>query len=265
MELGRALVNFFKKAVGVLLIFLSTLFFGASFIGLSTGEYGPLILGLIISLFLFAGGLMLLTNMERTRERILCIFQAYFPRCPICKTMDGYQVKGLIPTSQYVRCKHCSAEWASPDFVNARNLTELKLWNPPLDTQAYRDFMTSGYKLQLRKAYPTNIWQAYMDGRVEQPETKPSLSTFQMTSISPNKRGLKLAIFSILLMIVYPFLSAANAVIGAFLLSVGASLLLSTIGFYGFTVSKENSYILFCGALITVLFGLLGLPAFLGR
>lgn len=265
MEPRRVIVNLFKKVAGVLLILLSTLFFGASFIGLSTGEYGPLILGLVISFFLFVGGLMLLINVERTRERILSIFQAYFPRCPICKTTDGYQVKGLIPTSQYVRCKHCSAEWTSPDFVNARNLTVLKLWNPPLDTQAYRDFMTSGSKLQIRKAYPTNIWQAYMDGGIEEPETKPSLIAFQMTNISPNKQGLKLAIFSILLMIVYPFLSAANAVIGALLLSVGASLLLSTIGFYGFTVSKENSYILFCGALITVLFGLLGLPAFLGQ
>jgi hypothetical protein len=264
MGIRHMIINIIKKVCGVLLILLSLLFFGASFVGVPTGEYGPMVVGFVLSFFLFVSGLMLLPNVERNRERILSIFQVYFPKCPICKTTVGYRVKGLIPTSQYVKCKHCGAEWASPDFVNALNLTVLKLWNPPVDVAAYRDFNLSGIKLQLRKAYSINFWQAYMNGQPEMPESKPSLIGFQVTDTSTHKLKTRLSGFSILLIVLYPILSLFNAIASALVLSVGASLLLTAIGFYGFSVSKENSYILFWAALFAVLFGLLGLPAFIG-
>jgi hypothetical protein len=257
-------VYFFRKVCGIILILLALLFFAASFIGLPTGQYGPMMVGLIISLFFFASGLILLTNVERTRRRILAIFQVNFPKCPICKTTIGYQVKGLIPTSQYVKCKHCGAEWTSPDFVNALNLTVLKLWNPPLDVTAYRDLKTSGVEIQLRKAYSTKFWQAYMNGQPIMPEPRPSLFGFKINDNSTYKLKTRLPIFSILLIVLYPIILPFHSIISAVVLSVGASLLLTSIGFYGFTVSKENSYMLFWGSLFVVLFGLLGLPAFIG-
>jgi hypothetical protein len=261
MNLRTALIVIARKILGWGLIVLSALSFAATLILLNNGAYGPFLLGLLLSLLAFGLGLSIQANLEKTRKRILAIFERYFPRCPICKSDKGYQVRGFLPSSQYIRCKNCEAEWTSRDFIGIRDLKILKLWNPPEIPQIYFEYVSQS-KLKTRKSYPTNLWVASMNGeKIElPPETKQFYRIQLENVISAHKRGSILCLVSLFLIFSAPILFSFNQDFGYFAISSGASLILAMIGFYGFTVSRENAYILFCTLLIAMFVALIALP-----
>jgi len=262
MNLRTALRNILRKLVGWGLVVLSGLFFAATFILFTRGDYGPFATGLLFSLFILALGWSVQTNLEKQRKRILAVFGRHFPRCPICKSDKGYEIHGFLPSSQYVRCKNCEAEWTSPDFIGFRDLKTLKLWNPPETPQVYAEFISSQSPLKLRKSYPTSIWQAFMKGeKTELPAKIKGLGRIQLEeAISSHKRGFILCLISSVLVVGAPFLFTLNYGSGCFAISSGISLASTIIGFYGFTVSKENAYILFWTVFIPMFIGLITLP-----
>lgn len=259
MNLKINIVNLLRKTIGIILIVFSSLFFGATVMLLAQGDYGPFLVGLFFSILLFGLGLSIQTNIQKLRACILAVFQKYFPRCPICKAAEGYQVRGLFPSSQYVRCKNCKAEWASRDFVDAKDLRTLKLWNHPEEPQIYADFITSINSLKLKKSYPTNLWQASMNGeKIElQPSAKQLGKVEFNDAVSNHKGGFLLCFVALILLLSTPLLLQINNNFWYFTASTGISIILAIAGFYGFNVSKGNSYVLFCTVLITILVGLL--------
>jgi hypothetical protein len=261
MNLRTVLIVVARKILGWGLIVLSALFFATTLILLNKGAYGPFLVGLFFSLLAFGLGLLIQANLEKTRKRTLAIFEKYFPRCPICKSDKGYQVRGFLPSSQYVRCKNCEAEWTSRDFMGIRDLKILKLWNPPEIPRIYSEYVSKS-KLKMRKSYPTTLWVASMNGeKIDLPPEAKQFYRIQLEDmISAHKRGSVLCLVSLLLIFSAPILFSFNQNFGYFTISSGASLVLAIIGFYGFTVSKENSYILFCTLLIAMFVGLIILP-----
>jgi len=264
MNLLARLITITRKILGWGLILLSALFFAATLLLLNHGDYGSFLVGLFFSLLAFGLGLSIQANLEKPRKRILAVFERYFPRCPICKSDKGYQVRGFLLSSQYVKCKNCEAEWTSHDFIGIRDLKTLKLWNPPEIAQIYSDYVTQS-KLKMRKSYSTNLWIASMNGEKIDlpPETKQFFHIQFENAISAHKRGATLCLVSLVLVFSAPILFSFSPNFGYFAISSGVSLILAMVGFYGFTVSKENAYILFCTLLIGIFVGLIALPKIL--
>lgn len=231
MNLRSILKNAFRKIVGWALIILSAFSFIALFIPLARGDFGTFATGLLFSLFVLVLGWSVQTSLEKPRKRIIALFGRYFPRCPICKSDKGYEARGFLPSSQYVRCKSCEAEWTSTDFIGFRDLKSLKLWKPPENPQMYAEFISQS-PLKLKKTYPTKLWQALMN-KEEISLNMEKLPLFtKIKTIRPND-----------------FVSSNKR---CFIISLGASVVLTATGFYWFTVSKENAYILF----LTVFFAI---------
>lgn len=89
MNLQSVFTNILRKLIGWGLIVVSTFFFAATIILLTRGDYGPSLIGLFFSLLTFGLGLSIQENLVKQRERMLAIFEMYFPRCPICKSNKG--------------------------------------------------------------------------------------------------------------------------------------------------------------------------------
>lgn len=78
--------------------------------------------------------------------------------------------------------------------------------------------------------------------------------------ITVHKSGIILCTAAVVLFLSAPSLFFVNHSVGCFAASVGISLSSASIGFYWFTVGKENSYILFWTVLVGMFLGLLALP-----
>lgn len=257
MNLGSALKNAFRKIVGWTLIIFSALFFIASFALLMQGDFASSVTGFMFSLFVLATGWAIQTNVEKLRKRIQALMTRYFPQCPLCKSDKGYKVRGLLPSSQYVRCKTCGAEWTSRDFVGYKNLRALKLWKPPEDPEVYAQFISQS-PLKLRKMYSTKLWKALMNKEEIQLAAKGRRTRLENVFFS-HRKGVVLILVSSILILISPFLLTHNYSIGCFTVSSGASLALTLIGFHSFSLSKEKSYILFWATFIPIFFGLVRL------
>lgn len=213
------------------MIAFSILCFMSLYIPLTRGEFGPFLVGLLFSLFLLVLGWRIKENLEEPRKRIRALFKSYFPRCPICKSGRGYIVRGLLPTSQYVRCKNCGAEWTSNDFFGDRGLKFLKLWKPPQKPRTYAEFISQSV-LKSRRTYPTELWQAMMNNEeVPLREERLSLLTKIKTMRSND-------------------LVSSNK--WCFVMCLGTSAILTTIGFFWFTLTIENGYTLFLTIFFTM-------------
>mgnify|MGYP001104889646 FL=1 len=155
----------------------------------------------------------------------------YFPRCPICKSNVGYEARGLLSTSQYIRCKTCGAQWTSSDFVGYKDLKTLKLWEPPEDANMYAKFMSQS-ALKPRKTYPVKLWQALMKDEEIQIPTKERSAQIKDYILHHGKGA------------------------GCLTISFVVSTLLALIGHFYFLLSIADSYILFVTSLLGVFFGL---------
>jgi hypothetical protein len=166
-----------------------------------------------------------------------------------------------MPSSQYIRCQNCEAEWTSRDFIGIKDLATLKLWNPPEVSEIYAEFVSQS-PLKLRKSYPIGVWLASMKGeKIELPAKASWLDqTLLEDTISAHKKGVMLCLISVILILGSPSLFSFNQNIAYCAISLGASLIFAIMGYYRFTVTKENAYILFCGLFVTMFIGLIALP-----
>ena len=213
------------------MIALSILCFISLYIPLGRGEFGPFVVGLSFSGFLLVLGWRIKENLEEPRKRIRALVKRYFPRCPICKSKRGYIVRGFLPTSQYVRCKNCGAEWTSNDFFGDRDLKSLKLWKLPQKPRIYAEFISQPIA-KSRKRYPTELWQAMMNNEeIPLSEEKLSLLT-RIKAMRSND------------------LISSNKL--CFVMSLGASAILTIIGVFWFTLTIQNAYISFVTIFFTM-------------
>lgn len=83
-----------------------------------------------------------------SEDEVEAFMLKYFPKCPLCGANKGYEVSGW--TKCYVQCRSCGAKWFSADFVECKELKELKLWEPSYDGK--------GAPLK-RKKYSIKFWQ----------------------------------------------------------------------------------------------------------
>jgi len=84
------------------------------------------------------------------KETIELMFKR-FPRCPLCKSDEGYKFSGWI--GDYVQCRHCGAKWLLHDWLSDKPMMEL--------VGASRDperGTVVGHEL-LRMVYPVSFWQ----------------------------------------------------------------------------------------------------------
>lgn len=240
----------FRKIVGWSLIAFSFISFIATFTLLWQRNYGSCITGLMFSLFLLVLGWSIQTNLEKTRNRINALMKRYFPNCPICKSDKGYQVKGFLPSSQYVKCNNCRAEWTSRDFIGYKDLESMKLFKPPEDPEIYAEFISQS-PLKLKKTYPVNLWQAMMNNEeIHFPEKVKGIQLGEL--VASQKNGVTLILSSIILTVIGAFSFTFDYSIGCFLISGGLALAVAVVGFYLFSLSKEKSYILFWGSFIPI-------------
>lgn len=224
-----------RKIVGWLLIAIAVLFFVVSLTLVPSGKIGPLSIGLFLSLLIFIFGWSLQADLENPRKLILAIFKKHFPKCPICKSEKGFQVRGFLPTTQFVRCENCGAEWYSPDFTSNRDLRSLRLSRLPNNAEAYAEFITH-IKLRLRKFYPTKLWLDLMNGKELSPQMNNLPWTVRIRKLKPTD-----------------LISTNIRIIG---ISFTLSLVASMVGYLFFKVSTGDSYILFCLTFFTVFFSL---------
>jgi len=243
LNLRKFLKNALRKIVGWTLIVFSVFSFIACFILLGQGDLGSFVTGLIFSVFVFTLGWEIQTNLENKRKQITALMSRYFPTCPICKSDKSYEVRGFLPSSQYVRCKNCGAEWTSSNFAGYRDLKALKLWKPPEDPEVYAEFISQS-PLKPKKTYPMKLWQALMNK--EEIHLPPKAKRIQLEEfVSSHPKGAVLALVSFTLILIGLFSFTVNYSIGCFATSSGTSLVLTLVGFYGFSLSQEKAYILF--------------------
>lgn len=84
------------------------------------------------------------------KETIELMFKR-FPRCPLCKSDEGYKFSGWI--GDYVQCRHCGAKWLLYDWLSDKPMMEL--------VEASKDVERGtvvGHEL-LRMVYPVSFWQ----------------------------------------------------------------------------------------------------------
>lgn len=244
----------FRKLVGWGLVLLSVFFFGASITLFEKRDYGPFVTGLFFTLVSFALGLQIQTDIEKIRKRMLALMIKCFPKCPICKTDKGYEARGWLPSSQSVKCKNCGAQWISRDFVSIKKLSKLELSEPPEDTEVYATFISQSH-LKLKKSYSTDVWQAEMEGKTIEIQTEPKLKLFK-DFIFLRKKGLVLWLLSFIILPWGIFNLSSNHILGCVATSLGASILFAIAGHYFFSVNRQDSYVLFVGALLAI-FGIL--------
>lgn len=219
-----------RKIIGWTSITLSALFFISTILLFAQGQFGPSATGFLFSLGLFMLGTSVQENLDKTRERIDALFTMYFPRCPICKAENGYDIHGFLAYSQYVRCKNCGAQWYSPDFTKVSDLRSLRLSKPPVDPKIYAEYMSNS-TIKPNKLYPTKVWQDLMNN-------------VQTTTVAKN--------LSILSKIKGKnFNDIVLSKTNCFVVSLISAIALTFLG-HLFALSVENSYILFIGTFFAV-------------
>ena len=255
MNWRSALKKAFRKIVGWALIILSAFFFVSTFLLLVQAELGSFLTGLVFSLFVLAIGWAIQTDLEDKRKQIAALMRKYFPRCPICKSAKNYEVRGFFPASQYVRCSKCGAEWSSVDFAGHRDLQTLKLWKPPKDPDIYAEFVSQS-PLKVRKSYPTKHWQALMNE--EEVHLLPKDKRMQFGDlVSNHPRGVLLTLVSFGLIFVGLVSFGFEYSVGCCAVSLGTSLFITLVGFYGFEVTRGKCYLSFWATFFVVFFFLM--------
>jgi len=235
LDLRRVLKKVARKLIGWGIIIFSAFSFPTAVVFLARGDIVTGFYAILIATVLAVLGWSIQTDLEKPRERINAVFVRYFPKCPICKSDKGYKIHGLLPSSQYVQCSNCGAEWTSTDFIGFKDLKSMKLWKPPSSPQVYAEFISQS-PLRLSKRYPTTLWQAMMNNQevssgrenVEKVPLLTSIKTIRLIDLISSHRRC-----------------------GA--ISLGGSLALTAIGFFGFGISRENSYILFVTTFLALL------------
>lgn len=253
MNLRKLLKNAVRKIVGWTLIIFSVFSFIASIILLGQRNFGSFVTGLVFSIFVLTLGWAIQTSLENKRNQIIALMTRYFPTCPICKSDKSYEAHGFLPSSQYVRCKNCGAEWTSSNFATYQDLKALKLWKPPEDPKVYAEFISQS-PLKTKKTYPTKLWQALMNK--EEIHLPPKARRIQLEDfVYSHPKGAVLVLVSFTLILIGLLSFTVNYSIGCFATSLGTSLVLTLVGFYGFSLSQEKAYILFWTAFFAMLFG----------
>lgn len=224
-----------KNLIGWGLIILATLFFLTSIYSLTIVNYPVFVTGLILSFLVLFFGSEVRTDKGKIRNRIAGLMNMYFPECPICKSTAGYEVHGMLSTSQYVRCRTCGAQWASRDFIGYKDLKTLELQEPPDDPKIYATFISQSV-LKPRKTYSIKLWQSAL--KVQEMQTPIKEKTIRVGD----------------------FLSLHRREILYLTISFVASTLSTLIGYYLFSLKISESYILFISTFFVVLMGLVVHP-----
>lgn len=227
--------NLLRKTIGWALFLLAAMFFVASILPLVVGNYGVFITGLIMSFLILVLSLEIQTDREKIKKRIVGLMSYYFPSCPICKSDIGYESRGWLSSSQYVRCKNCGGQWTSNDFIGYKDLRALKLWEPPEDSSVYAKFISES-ALKPRKTYSVKLWRALMnDEEIQSPIKERRMKI--VTLISFHQRG-----------------------IGYFTISLVVSIIPALIGYHCFSLTTAEAYILFVSSFLFISFGLIVKP-----
>jgi hypothetical protein len=234
LNLRRVLKKVARKLVGWGIIIFSAFSFPTSVVFLARGDIFTGFYAILIATVLAVLGWSIQTDLEKPRERINAVFVRYFPKCPICKSDKGYKIHGLLPSSQYVQCLNCGAEWTSTDFIGFKDLKSMKLWKPPSNPQVYAEFISQS-PLRLSKSYPTILWQAMMNNQ----EVSLDKESVEKVPLLTNIKTIRLI----------DLISSHKRCCG---ISLGGSLALTAIGFFGLGIPKENSYILFVTTFLAI-------------
>jgi len=85
--------------------------------------------------------------------RIRELMVGHFPTCPLCGSDAGYDVTSAI--KGHVRCKSCSTEWSSLDFITGATLDKMKVRELPKGASSY---VVGGHRLRRGDEYPVSFW-----------------------------------------------------------------------------------------------------------
>lgn len=249
MEFKRLII----KAIGYILIIVSIFLLGATAILFDQSKYGPAATGLIFTLFTMAVASRLVTSMDVLRLRIAALMKYSLPKCPICKSEDGYSISGWWPWRQYVKCKNCGAEWTSSDFTSHKGLRSLRLDKAPQNPEIYARFVSEPL-LKIRRTYPLNSWKSLMLGNEVEVPLKKGKDLAKETVLQ--HRGYFLFIIALFLTYLGPKWLASHLLGGCVVTSLGLSTFLALFDFYVISHDKSKSFQIFVTALTAITFGL---------
>jgi len=187
------------------------------------------------------------------KSRIEALMEYNLPKCPICKSENGYSVSGWWPWQQYVKCKNCEAEWTSSDFTSHKGLRSLQLHKAPQDLEIYPRFVSES-PLKVYRTYPLDAWKSLMLGnKVELPLRKSKDVAKEIGS-----QYLRYFLFMITLFLTY-FVSqwlTLHLLGGCVVMSFGLSSFLTLVDFYFVSHDKSKSFQIFVTAITAITFGL---------
>jgi len=98
----------------------------------------------------------MVTKLEST-----AVMKKHFPRCPVCKSTKGYDVRGLGNTE--LQCRSCGAKWrvgfdvAFSGELKTPRIKSLKLLKADMDGRAAP---------LLKKEYAPNVWKSFSSKKI---------------------------------------------------------------------------------------------------